>query len=145
MSKISSSVGYGGVNNLTDVITVQLLLNHFISFDKKLAASGISPLVADGIITSKWDKSDRTIRAIMQFQRLYKKKYGMSLVDGRVDKNGKTIRALCGGPKSPKASTSYAAVTSERSETRSMSFVGGWGSAQYQYGFEGTYDNSAYN
>lgn len=80
---ISSSVGRNGVNNRTDVETIQRLVNANIQ-----KISPVFPLVVDGRVGPK------TISAIEQFQ---KKVVGMYLPDGRVDPRGKTLAALNAG------------------------------------------------
>lgn len=77
MASISGSVGRGGLNRLEDVKTVQALLN-------KSPAPGVALLVVDGVVGPK------TIAAINEFQRRVVK----CVPDGRVDANGRTMKAL---------------------------------------------------
>jgi peptidoglycan hydrolase-like protein with peptidoglycan-binding domain len=76
---IKSSVGFGGTNDPSSVMTVQYLLNCVPA-----AHGGASPeLVVDGIIGPK------TIGAIRGFQNTW---FGHA--DGRVDPGGKTLHTL---------------------------------------------------
>ncbi len=79
---IMGSVGRGGVNQLQDVRTVQTLLNNHRSLP-------LQKLVVDGL------NGPNTMAAIEEFQRRVVK---MALPDGRVDPNGKTLRALDSSP-----------------------------------------------
>jgi peptidoglycan hydrolase-like protein with peptidoglycan-binding domain len=75
---IFASVGKSGANVAADVRVVQRLLNDW------LARTGQAPLLkVDGIAGPK------TTAAIGEFQRRH-----AGIVDGRVDANGPTIRAL---------------------------------------------------
>ncbi|MBV9883330.1 MAG: peptidoglycan-binding protein [Sphingomonadaceae bacterium] len=82
MTFLGGSVGAGGINRVGDVRAVQELLNRHI------ARLGLARLQADGAIGPK------TLDAIRRFQTMV-----MSLVmpDGRVDPQGRTVRALDGG------------------------------------------------
>jgi peptidoglycan hydrolase-like protein with peptidoglycan-binding domain len=78
---IAASVGQAGANRKNDSITVQELLNNVSPAD-----GGPNPaLKVDGL---PWQK---TIAAIKNFQ---KAQVGLSSPDGRVDPNGRTLRAL---------------------------------------------------
>lgn len=93
MASISSSVGYGGKNQMADVIVVQTLLSTQIASSTKLQ-KWLSPIPFHGQI-STWSRSDPTIAAITIFQREI---MGFTKPDGRVDPGGKTLRALEGKP-----------------------------------------------
>jgi GH24 family phage-related lysozyme (muramidase) len=81
MTRIMASVGNRGVNRRNDVVLVQQLLNkHKIPLHHLL-------LKIDGIAGSK------TIKQITGFQKHMMK---IRVPDGRVDPNGRTIRALDG-------------------------------------------------
>ena len=81
MRTISSSVGQGGKNVKTDVVTVQELLNKV-----PLAEGGPQvPLKVDGLAWAK------TIAAIKRFQSV---SLGHKWPDGRVDPGGKTFARL---------------------------------------------------
>ena len=99
--KISNSVGYGGRNNSADVLLVQQLLNDNMS----LVPSMTKRLVVDG------KSGPKTRTAIVQFQQAV-----LGFNDGRVDPNGKTIKALAAGGRSggatPGATTPGAASSS---------------------------------
>ncbi len=90
-TSISASVGLGGANRFEDVRAIQNLLNanaaHIQPFEK---------LDVDGKVGAK------TIGAIEKFQR---KVVGLTHPDGRVDPNGKTIRALVGSSNPPTSGT----------------------------------------
>lgn len=77
---ISGSVGRGGRNVRPDVVTVQQLINASISL-----ISPTKALSVDGL------NGPKTIGAITEFQ---KRIVGLSVPDGRVDPNGRTIRTL---------------------------------------------------
>lgn len=79
---ISGSVGKGGRNSMTDVKTVQGLINRQAN---KLAP--FQPLAVDGLVGMK------TIGAIEKFQRVVLR---FNNVDGRVDVGGKTWQGLTG-------------------------------------------------
>jgi hypothetical protein len=80
MPKILNSVGRGGVNRMDDVKMVQTLINDNLPIP-------LRPLVVNG-------KADGdTIFAIEEFQR---RKFGLDRPDGRVDPNGRTLKALLG-------------------------------------------------
>lgn len=87
MASITASVGKGGVNRRQDVITVQNLINNHIR-----SIAPIASLKADGVVGPK------TIAAIEAFQRKVVK---LSRVDGRVDPNGRTLKALNGAGGGP--------------------------------------------
>lgn len=80
MTRISFSVGQGGINRTGDVATVQKLLNRCIG-----ALTPFSPLTVDGLNGSK------TEGLIAEFQR---RVVGLSTPDSRVDPNGKTLETL---------------------------------------------------
>jgi hypothetical protein len=80
MPDISGSVGRNGDNNYDDVMTVQTLIN------KNLPVP-LAPLEEDGLV------GPHTIFAIEEFQR---RRLRMNPPDGRVDPNGRTLRALNG-------------------------------------------------
>jgi hypothetical protein len=80
MTNISASVGRGGVNRLSDVKTVQKLLNENIGL-----ITPLRPLDEDGRI------GPNTLSAIEEFQR---RVVGMLKPDRRVDPNGRTWSAL---------------------------------------------------
>lgn len=101
-SKLSGSVGYGGDNQFSDIVAVQLLLNHHIGFDEALAKRGLKPLVPDGNLSDKWNMKEPTIAAIEQFQLAR----GLDWVDGRVDVGGDTWDALKGTPSASKMPSS---------------------------------------
>ncbi|MBI4566737.1 MAG: hypothetical protein HY716_18830 [Planctomycetes bacterium] len=76
---ITGSVGQGGLNHPSDVMTVQYLLNCVPA-----TQGGPSPeLAVDGIVGPK------TINAIHRFQ-----KASFNWSDGRVDAGGKSLKAL---------------------------------------------------
>jgi len=79
LANILQSVGRNGINRRDDVIAIQKQLNVII---QQLA---LPPLTVDGSAGSK------TIAAIEEFQRRIAK---LSLPDGRVDPNGRTLEAL---------------------------------------------------
>lgn len=83
MTMITASVGRGGINREHDVRTVQELLNKNRNFPLK-------SIKVDGKIGSE------TITAIEDFQRQIVK---FAHPDGRVDPDGKTLRALLSGNK----------------------------------------------
>ena len=80
MSRISASVGQGGVNSFQDVKIVQTLLNQ-----AGTRMPGFQPLTVDGRIGPK------TIGAIKKFQQ---STVGFAMPDGRVDPNGRTHQQL---------------------------------------------------
>lgn len=81
MRSISASVGQGGHNHKSDVVTVQELLNKVPTNE----GGPLNPLKVDGLA---WDK---TIAAIKRFQSL---NLGHKWPDGRVDANGKSLARL---------------------------------------------------
>lgn len=86
MGNITSSVGDGGVNNRSDVSTVQRLLNRFPQL-------GDTPLKVDGLC------GRGTISRIRAFQSQVLKS---SRPDGRVDPGGRTLAALNAGGEKPR-------------------------------------------
>jgi peptidoglycan hydrolase-like protein with peptidoglycan-binding domain len=76
---IFQSVGQGGLNRRDDVIAVQRHLNLVIG------QLGLRPLAVDGAA------GRNTIAAIIEFQRRIAK---LSMADGRIDPNGRTLKAL---------------------------------------------------
>lgn len=90
---IKNSVGFGGANKKEDVIIVQMLLNDYIDNQK---ITRLRKLEVDGICLHA------TLAAIRDFQVNIRT---MANPDGRVDANGKTIKALLkfqkNGPKEP--------------------------------------------
>lgn len=82
MSVISASVGKHGVNRADDVRTIQMLLNkHRRAVDGPVAITGTA--------------NQETISAIEEFQKRVVK---LINPDGRVDPQGRTLRALDVGP-----------------------------------------------
>lgn len=79
---IKESVGFGGANKKTDVELVQTLLNAYI---RDQTHTHLRVLKVDGICLHK------TIEVIRSFQTNIR---AMAIPDGRVDVNGKTIKAL---------------------------------------------------
>lgn len=79
---IRNSVGFGGMNTKDDVELVQRPLNAYIEGRK---APHLKPLKVDAKCGHK------TIAAIKSFQITMR---AMAVPDGRIDANGKTIRAL---------------------------------------------------
>jgi hypothetical protein len=79
--RINQSVGRSGVNNRSDVLIIQQLINAKMPIP-------LSPLVVDGLCGSA------TISAIEEIQR---RSLGMNPPDGKVDPNGATFRYLLGG------------------------------------------------
>jgi hypothetical protein len=92
--RISASVGKGGKNVFGDVLVVQILLNKFIV----PGSLKLPVLMQDG------QGGPKTTKAIETFQLQIA---GLSKADGKVDPNGKTLKALNGplpsvqGSKSP--------------------------------------------
>lgn len=82
MTNINGSVGAGGINRGGDVRTIQELLNRHVS------RLGLPRLRADGTT------GPRTLEAIHRFQKMV---MGLVMPDGRVDPQGRTVRALDGG------------------------------------------------
>jgi CHAP domain len=82
MATIGASVGRGGANRRADVTTVQTLINNHIG-----QLTPLRGLETDGVVGLK------TIGAILEFQR---RVVGLRAPDGRVDPNGRTLRALNG-------------------------------------------------
>lgn len=80
MASISAPVGKGGANRPSDVLTVQKLLNIWLS------ARGQPPLVVTGAVDGP------TIAAIQAYQAA-----AATTVDGRIDPGGKTWTALVAG------------------------------------------------
>lgn len=78
--------GQQSENHSTDVITVRVLLNFHIVFNPLLKGLPMLPVTGNGDMTE-------TIRAIRSFQLLV---LNLNNIDGRVDKNGTTIKALMG-------------------------------------------------
>jgi hypothetical protein len=120
-TNIQASVGRGGVNRPEDVRRVQQLLNANLS---KLAP-GTAPLVIDSKIGPK------TIAAIDDFQRRALK---FAHPDGRLDPNGKTLRALVGDTTThPRVSVAVAGWTGKKptrgfelcAQTVASTFAGG--------------------
>src|SRR5688572_15869905 len=87
MPTILESVGRGGSNRPADVEVIQVLINKQMG-----QLTPLRPLAVDGRV------GPNTIGAIEEFQR---RVLGMNAPDGRVDKNGSTLRALISGK--PKA------------------------------------------
>ena len=77
--RIHGSVGSGGINHTPDVRLVQMALNSVPGS----TGGAAPPLAGDGIVGPK------TIAAIRRFQQLWS-----SVVDGRIDPQGPTLRAL---------------------------------------------------
>jgi len=78
-ANILQSVGKNGINRRDDVIAIQKQLNVII---RQL---DLPPLTVDG------DAGSKTITAIMEFQRRI---VNLSMPDGRIDPNGRTLHAL---------------------------------------------------
>ena len=78
---ISGSVGRGGANRSSDVMTVQSLMNRHL-------AVPFGPLTVDGRC------DDGTVAAIEEIQRQF---LNVDAPDGRVDPDGKTLRFLVDG------------------------------------------------
>jgi peptidoglycan hydrolase-like protein with peptidoglycan-binding domain len=106
MSSITGSVGRGGVNRMQDVKTVQTLLNNH----RKLPLTKLS-------VNGQADPS--TIQAIEEFQRRVVK---MSVVDGRVDPAGATLRVL-NSPSFPNSPNGQATVVYKDSLSSSERIV----------------------
>jgi len=87
--RIWASVGRNGVNRRTDVLMVQQLINNHLPPQVRL-------LRIDGLC------GPLTIAAIEEIQRCY---LYMSLPDGRMDPNGRTLRALNEAKTAPKVRT----------------------------------------
>lgn len=78
MSTITASVGRNGVNRAADVRTIQTLMNrHRRPGDQAIAVTGVA--------------NPETIAAIEEFQR---RVVGLPNPDGRVDPDGRTLKAL---------------------------------------------------
>ena len=84
MSRIAASVGHNGENRPDDVRSIQKLLNEH-------SLPPLRPLDVDG------HAGEKTIETIRHFQS---SKLGLKKPDGRVDPNGRTMRALLDGPGS---------------------------------------------
>src|SRR5687767_12140012 len=84
MSRIAASVGHNGENRPDDVRSIQKLLNEH-------SLPPLRPLDVDG------HAGEKTIETIRHFQS---SKLGLKKPDGRVDPNGRTLRALLDGPGS---------------------------------------------
>lgn len=82
---IQQSVGQGGINAQQDVVIVQVLLN----FNRPVP---LAQLLTDGL------SGPSTIAAIQEFQSRVLK---LAAPDGRVDPNGRTLKALRAGLPSP--------------------------------------------
>ena len=80
MGSISKSVGSGGKNVRTDVMTVQNLLIKSARY-----------LPDTGLVLPSGTSDGRTVAAIFEFQR---RVGGMSKGDGRVDPGGNTLKLL---------------------------------------------------
>ncbi len=91
MANITASVGKGGVNKRVDVLTVQKLLNQHIR-----SITPLRPLAENGRV------GPATLGAIEEFQR---RVVGLTTPDGRVDPNGRTLRALNQHPVAPASIT----------------------------------------
>ena len=87
METISASVGVGGANRPQDVVKVQNLLNQ-----NRARVPDAREITVDGLV------GPETINAIINFQRHV---VGLSNPDGRVDPNGRTLRALNQGVNAP--------------------------------------------
>lgn len=92
MTKILRSVGRGGVNLYSDVITIQKLLN------KQSIAGVASSLKLDG-------KAD--VKMISRIELYQMKVMNMAKPDGRVDPGGKTIAKLSASSAGLKISNSF--------------------------------------
>lgn len=79
--KITDSVGKGGKNNSADVLAIQQLLNKWIT----------PQIVVNGTCSGKDD--DPTVIAIKKFQAKF-----LKTPDGKVDKDGTTLRKLNAEP-----------------------------------------------
>ncbi|MBI3562623.1 MAG: hypothetical protein HY080_13000 [Gammaproteobacteria bacterium] len=90
-SIIKHSVGAFGRNDPPDVIKIQHLLNRVLS-------SGAEPKK----IKESGHCDSATVNAIFEFQ----KRIGATVIDGRVDKKGTTIRKLLSTTKNNSSSTS---------------------------------------
>lgn len=115
---ISESVGNGGKNRPSDVMTVQSALNRFSGED----GGPLIKLVVDGIC------KDLTIKAIYRLQ----KKWGISaksgnkyidVYDGRVDKGGPTWERLQKGPGAY-AYTAFEEFQRSKSQTYRIFMIG---------------------
>lgn len=93
MASISHSVGYGGKNQMADVIVVQTLLSTHIATNSQLQ-KWLKPIPFHGQINGS-SRSDPTVTAITIFQREI---MGYQKPAGRIDPGGKTLRALEGKP-----------------------------------------------
>ena len=83
MSTLTASVGRAGINHPNDVRTIQALLN-------KNRPLGQSLIAVNGLMNAE------TIAAIEEFQKRVVK---LDTPDGRVDPDGKTLKALDAGPQ----------------------------------------------
>jgi hypothetical protein len=89
MSTLTASVGRAGINHPDDVRTIQTLLN-------KNRSLGQSLIAANGLMNAE------TIAAIEEFQR---RVVNLQNPDGRVDPDGKTLKALDAGGSQTSAAT----------------------------------------
>ncbi len=121
MASISNSVGFGGRNQMSDVIVVQTLLSTHIATNSKLQ-KWLKPIPFHGQINGRsW--SDPTVSAIVIFQREI---LGYPKPAGRIDPGGKTLRALEGkpfawGPSSGKTSSEWEPYTKTKQYWASLS------------------------
>lgn len=114
MPGIRSSVGRSGRNTRRDTEIVQTLLNnHLTSIGRK------HPLAEDG------RAGDKTINAIVRFQQ---RVVGTHQPDGRVDPNGRTIRALNEEPitlvELPQDGTDYYSYAPSREQFGTSDTIG---------------------
>jgi len=122
MSRLTGSVGRGGVNRREDVITLQRLINAKLPIP-------LAPLVVDG------NCGPKTIFAIGEYQR---RNLNMNPPDNRVDPGGQTFRSLTGSatgstsPTPPATPQPHASAVQAGSVRQAMDyFVGqGWTAAQ---------------
>lgn len=103
---IKGSVGFGGANKKADVELVQTLLNAYI---KDQNPTHLRELKVDGICMHK------TIDAIKAFQIHVR---AMASPDGRVDVNGKTIKALSKFQKDKPKELIFAVTDPRKLKTR---------------------------
>jgi len=89
---IGQSVGRNGVNNRSDVLTIQQLINANLPIP-------LRPIVVDGRC------GPATITAIEEIQR---RNLRMIRPDGKVEPNGATFRFLTGAPAAPQAESKNA-------------------------------------
>lgn len=118
MASISSSVGYGGKNQMADVIVIQTLLSTQIASNNKLQ-KWLKPIPFHGQINGS-SRSDPTVNAIIIYQREI---MGFTKPDGRVDPGGRTLKALEGKPFGWGASKDDAAADPEANVRKELSEI----------------------